>query len=200
MGVSASTRKVFAAGYGAVFEAVLRAAALAGMTVSQAEPAKGGLRLQTSRSFASCGEDIEVQLDLQDPGCIVVNARSTLLAGCDDWGKNERNLAKLLGLVDSELRLSQPAPSGQGAGARSSTDPSPSPLNSAPTSTSLAAKARAQAGDGRIWAGPAGDAGPASSDPVWLTLFKDPAGLPAHDDARSGRIVAVRPRVWPTKS
>lgn len=199
MGVSASKRKVFAAGYGAVFEAVLRAAALAGMTVSHAEPSAGGLRLQTSRSFASCGEDIEVQFDQEDPGCTVVNARSTLLAGSDDWGKNERNLIKLLGLVDSELHPPL-APSGRGVGTASSANRPGPHTHPGPANSFVAAKDRAQYGDGRIWADQASEAGATSSDPVWLTLFKDPAGFPVPEDGAADRFVAVRPRVWPTET
>lgn len=103
MATESTAERTYVGEYGPVFEAVRQAAAAAGLNVAAADPATGRLEMTSSVSLASWGERMEVQVGQAAPGSQVVRMRSALKFGLVDWGKNKRNVERLLAAVDALL-------------------------------------------------------------------------------------------------
>lgn len=97
---------------GAVFEALGRVLAGQGARITQSDPAAGRIVAKTSFTMASYGETIVMTVAPNAPGGTRLTIRSTLKWGLVDWGKNRRNLDKL---VDGLTALLGTEPASEGA-------------------------------------------------------------------------------------
>lgn len=173
MATSKSDARTYAGEYQSIFDAVCRAAAGAGMKVVSADPGTGAIRLSSSMSMASWGENLSIQVGQLAAGSIQVSARSALSFGLVDWGKNQKNLDKLFFAIEREVT----APSLPGAlpGVVA-----PGPVTAAPATAAAAAADEGGAGwhadptgrhehrywDGATWSDQVSDAGTVTTDPL----------------------------------
>jgi hypothetical protein len=79
-----------------VFDAIGRVLTGQGARIAQADPATGRIVAKTSFTMASYGETIAATVAPNAAGGTRLIARSTLKWGLVDWGKNRRNLDRLL--------------------------------------------------------------------------------------------------------
>lgn len=92
-----------------VFSAVLRAAKkLDSFTLDSADELSGRVVLKAGVSLASWGENIPIQLIKEAPTRTLVKIMSSpktgiLFGGANDWGKNRRNIEKIISAISSEL-------------------------------------------------------------------------------------------------
>jgi hypothetical protein len=87
-----------------VFDAVLQAIAnTKGMKLKESDRATGQIVAKTSVSLASWGETIRLEVAERGPQSAVVRMASTLKAQLVDWGKNRRNIEKLMAEVTTVL-------------------------------------------------------------------------------------------------
>ena len=93
--MSKSEARVLSGTYDAVFRGVCDAVQAEGMTVQSADPAAGHIRLSSRVSFATWGENLDVNLRPVGPDSVEVTVRSALKIGLVDWGKNRANIERL---------------------------------------------------------------------------------------------------------
>lgn len=92
-----------------VFDAVLRAANnMDSFSLDSADELSGRVVLKTGVSLVSWGENIPIQLIKEAPTRTLVKILSTpktgvLFGGANDWGKNRRNIEKIISAISSEL-------------------------------------------------------------------------------------------------
>jgi hypothetical protein len=109
VGISNDGAASFASDYRAVFDAVCAATVAEGMSVSSADPGTGVITISSSVSAMSWGENGVIKVSQQEGGTTVVNIHSSLKFGLVDWGRNRRNIERLLARVESVL--TNPPPS-----------------------------------------------------------------------------------------
>ena len=87
-----------------VFEAVLQAIGnTKGMKLKSSDRSTGQIVAKTSVSLASWGENIRLEVVPDGDDAAVVRMASTVKAQLVDWGKNRRNIEKLLMEVTAVL-------------------------------------------------------------------------------------------------
>jgi hypothetical protein len=107
---SSEGQREFGGEYRDVFDAVVRAVRVEGMTVTLADGAVGVVGVSSPMSAFSWGEDAEVRVWQAQPGVIGVGMQSKLKFGLVDWGRNKKNLDRLFARVQAELDAPTPAP------------------------------------------------------------------------------------------
>jgi hypothetical protein len=95
----------------AVFEALGRVLTSHGARIAESDPAAGRIVARTSFSLASYGETLVMTVAPNTPGGTRLTIRSTLKWGLVDWGKNRRNLDRM---VDGLTALLAADPSSAG--------------------------------------------------------------------------------------
>jgi len=102
--------------YDNVFRAVLSAANAEAMTVTLADPGSGVIQLSSPMSLATWGENLAVNLR-PGPTGVEVTVGSALKFGLVDWGRNQRNIDTMFGLIARALAAPagawHPDPSGR---------------------------------------------------------------------------------------
>jgi hypothetical protein len=87
-----------------VFNAVLEATnRLPGMKVKQADPNAGYVLIQVGVNFWSWGEDVPIQITETAPRQTWLQIASSSKFALIDFGKNQRNVDKLMGIVAEVL-------------------------------------------------------------------------------------------------
>jgi hypothetical protein len=95
----------------AVFEALGRVLATQGARIAESDQAVGRIVAKTSFTLASYGETIVMTVAPDTPSGTRLTVRSTLKWGLVDWGKNQRNLDRM---VDGLTALLAPEPLSEG--------------------------------------------------------------------------------------
>lgn len=110
MAISSDGTATFKGEYGTVFDAVCTAAVAEQMTLRGANPSTGVITISSSISAFSWGQNGTIRVWQHEPGTIAVSIRSSLKFGLVDWGRNRRNVERLLARIGSILASRLPPP------------------------------------------------------------------------------------------
>lgn len=136
--------------YAAAFDATYQALVHLGMNVRFADLNQGYIQASTSMGLASWGEDLDVRVRPTSPTTTAVDITSALKFGLIDWGKNDKNIAKIQTAIATALASAAPVPAPQ-AGAW---HPDPS------------GRHELRWFDGQQWTESVNDAGATGTDPL----------------------------------
>ena len=115
MATSAAATRVYAQDYSLVFDAVCRAIPDARMKFLSADPATGAISAGSSVSMSTWGERVDIHVGQSAPGQVQVSIRSGLKFGLMDWGKNQKNVDRLLASIDQAIGAAASGAAASGA-------------------------------------------------------------------------------------
>ena len=105
--------RTFSAPYQQTFDAVVQTLPLSKFTVNAADPANGTIQASSGLSMGSWGETISLRVGAVDAATTTVTVESGAKFGMT-YGKNKRNVAKILDALSAALPTTPSAPQGPG--------------------------------------------------------------------------------------
>lgn len=101
--LSEAQEATFAGGRDDVFDAMMSALPSAGMKIKSSDRAAGYIEASTGMSLASWGEKIRIELDERGEGQTTASISSGNKAQLVSWGKNKRNVDKIVTATSEAL-------------------------------------------------------------------------------------------------
>lgn len=159
MATSKEIAHSYPADYETVFDAVCKAVQAEGMSIQAADQSSGAIRVSSTVSMASWGENVSIQVGVDQAGQTQVAVRSALKFGLVDWGKNQKNIDKIFFRIADVLQN----PQGYAAGAAAATGGGPAGGAWHPDPSG---RHEHRWWDGSAWTDQVSDGGATSSDPL----------------------------------